>query len=227
LTDKSLDAPASGNDNDALFHRGVNDDLDAEGYVDLMEFRLFYEGPLKTNGDAKSKHAIRKVFHRQLKRLWEQHDLLKLASERRVDFVEGSVVNILARQFDRCGFKFVPLVNKKFELICSLDILFLRRSKPGEIIDHGGDLDNRMKTLFDALKVPPDCNGISGAPDADESPFFCLLEDDALISALSITTDRLLMPPGEGHQRHNVVLVVHVKMSAAESLLYGNMQFVK
>jgi hypothetical protein len=146
-----------------------------------MEFRLFYEGPLKNNGDAKTKHIIRKEFHQQLKRLWEQHDLLKLASTRRVDFIEGSVVNILARQFDKCGFQFVPLVNKKFDLICSLDILFLRRSKPGELIEHGGDLDNRIKTLFDALKVPPNYDGISGSPDADEAPFFCLLEDDALI----------------------------------------------
>ena len=89
-----------------------------------MEFRLFYEGPLKSNGDAKAKHTIRKKFHQQLKRLWEQHDLLKLASTRRIDFIEGSVVNILARQFDKCGIQFIPLVNKKFDLICSLDILF-------------------------------------------------------------------------------------------------------
>lgn len=192
-----------------------------------MEFRLFYEGPLKSNGDAKTKHLIRKVFHQQLKRLWEQHDLLKLASTRRIDFIEGSLVNILAKQFDKCGFHFVPLVNKKFDLICSLDILFLRHSKPGELIEHGGDLDNRLKTLFDALKVPPNCDGIAGDPDPDEVLFFCLLEDDALISALSVTTDRLLTPVGGGNQRHDVVLVIHVNMSAAESLLYGNMQFVK
>lgn len=205
----------------------MNDDLDAEGYVDVMEFRLIYEGPLKSNGDAKTNHAIRKRFHQQLKRLWEQHDLLKLASERRANLMEGSVVNILARQFERCGFQFVPLVNKRFDLICSLDILFLRRSKPGEIVEHGGDLDNRMKTLFDALKVPHVCDGISGPPDPDESPFYCLLEDDALISAVSITTDRLLTPAGEGHGKHDVALVIHVKMSAAESLLYGNTQFAK
>jgi hypothetical protein len=48
-----------------------------------------------------------------------------------------------------------------------------------------------------------------------------------LFSALSVTTDRLLTPAGEGNQRHDVVLVVHVKMSAAESLFYGNMQFAK
>ena len=192
-----------------------------------MEFRLIYEGPLRSNADAKNKHAIRKAFHQQLKQLWEQHELLQLASTRYISPLEGPVLNILAKKFDRCGFRFVPLVNKRFELICSLNILFLRRSKPGELIKHGGDLDNRMKTLFDALKVPQDCDGVVGPPDADESPFYCLLEDDALISGLKITTDRLLTPANAGNHRHDVMLVIHVKMSAAESLWYGNTQFRK
>lgn len=190
-----------------------------------MDFRLFYEGPLKSNGDANTKHAIRKQFHKQLKRLWKEHELLKLASTRRLSALKGTPLNVLAGMFKKNGFTFVPLVNHEFGLICTLDILFLRQSKPGELIKHGGDLDNRMKTLFDALKVPEDSDQVSGTPDEDESPFFCLMEDDALVTALSITTDRLLTTAGQGHERDNVLLIIHVKISAAESLFYGNMIF--
>src|SRR5262245_38768061 len=31
-------------------------------------------------------------------------------------------------------------------------------------------------------------------PQADENPFFCLLEDDRFISDIGVTTDRLLLP---------------------------------
>jgi len=79
-------------------------------------------------------------------------------------------------------------------LVCRLDILFLRRSPPGEIVKHGGDLDNRLKTLFDALRVP-DSIGDNWQPEGSETPlFFCLLKDDALITEVNVSTDMLLEP---------------------------------
>ena len=35
-----------------------------------MEFRLTYEGELKSNGSPKHKHEIRRALHGQLKQLW-------------------------------------------------------------------------------------------------------------------------------------------------------------
>jgi hypothetical protein len=35
-----------------------------------MEFKLVYQGKLKSNGDAREKHRIRLIFHQQLKNLW-------------------------------------------------------------------------------------------------------------------------------------------------------------
>jgi hypothetical protein len=63
-------------------------------------------------------------------------------------------------------------------------------------VTQGGDVDNRIKTLLDALKVP---NDPSALPDGislteDEDPLFCLFEDDNLITSLAIKTDRLLEP---------------------------------
>jgi len=92
---------------------------------------------------------------------------------------------------------FAPLVSQVhgWNAIAELDILFLRPSEPGALIGHGGDLDNRIKTLLDALRMPNAEEIPNGAqPSQDEWPFYCLLQDDALVTALSVTTDRLLAP---------------------------------
>jgi hypothetical protein len=47
-------------------------------------------------------------------------------------------------------------------------------------------------------------------PVAGESPFFCLLEDDNLITGLNVETDRLLDPSAGPNE---VVLVIHVQTS--------------
>jgi hypothetical protein len=52
-------------------------DPDCETEADAMEFRLTYEGILlgasRENKRAKHKHEIRKIFHKQLRRLASQH----------------------------------------------------------------------------------------------------------------------------------------------------------
>jgi hypothetical protein len=54
-----------------------------------------------------------------------------------------------------------------------------------------------MKTLLDALRMPHNLAELptGDMPKADEAPLFVLLEDDSLISHLSVTTDRLLEQP--------------------------------
>ena len=50
-------------------------------------------------------------------------------------------------------------------------------------------------------------------PQADEDPFFCLLEDDKLISEIKVTTDSLLLLPREREVKPNdALLVIHVKL---------------
>lgn len=72
--------------------------------------------------------------------------------------------------------------------------------------------DNRLKTLFDALRVPRNVNELpSGAePKDSEVPFRCLLEDDSLITGHAVTTDRLLLPAAnDNHVR--LILRVHIE----------------
>jgi hypothetical protein len=88
-----------------------------------------------------------------------------------------------------------------------LNILFLRREEPGSVVTQGGDIDNRLKTLFDALRIPLTAGELPTgfAPGPDEKPFHCLLESDALITQVGVVTDRLLTLGDQSH----VSLVIH------------------
>ena len=92
-------------------------------------------------------------------------------------------------------YTFVPLITRLHGLVCELDITFLWREEPGAIINAGGDIDNRLKTLFDALRLPYDATELGRSPDSgDPINIFCLLEDDLLITRLGLQTGRLLGP---------------------------------
>jgi hypothetical protein len=84
------------------------------------------------------------------------------------------------------------LVIEELSLSCRLDILFLRSDRAGSLIK-SGDIDNRLKTLFDALRMPESKAELGGyeKPIDDEDPFFVLLQDDKLITHISVETDVL------------------------------------
>ena len=188
----------------------------------LVEFRLLFEGELKPSGGSNSrapeKHEIRRVFHPQLRRLWLTHNNLRQLAERkgRIAYAEElrhqgingypsgqlSVEDAINKAFvyigsnwNRSGYQCVPLATQEMALRCSLDILLLRPEEDRFIFTQG-DIDGQVKTLFDALRIPKNLDEAGGtAPDADETPFFCLLEDDRLISEVRVNSDRLLLLP--------------------------------
>jgi hypothetical protein len=88
-----------------------------------------------------------------------------------------SAADDLSYKYRRCGYRFVPLigglVGEGAETVCALDILFLRRESPRSVVS-GGDIDNRLKVLLDALRMPKNCDEVKGfaAPDFSETPFF-------------------------------------------------------
>jgi hypothetical protein len=192
-----------------------------------VEFRLIYKGSLPAQasggggGRIPEKHSIRKQLHRQLNVLWKENLVLSFWRDRNIEGEKGtrhSVVDNMVRKYARFGFNFVPLVTEELGIACSLDILFLRRDAPGKIVGGGGDLDNRIKVLFDALRMPRYANEVEAfSPDADEDPFFVLLEDDTLINEVRINTDRLLTPIESGEGENDVVLIIHVKTIVVDS----------
>jgi hypothetical protein len=171
-----------------------------------MEFTLVYQGILKTNGNAKQKQKIRRTFHSQLKRLWQYPplDTMQDMLQENPPKKNSSILKSIGQ------FQYAPLINNKLGNVAELEIIFLRPSPPGSVIIQGGDIDNRLKTLFDALRMPqvPAEIPAGDLPDENEKPFFCLLEDDVLITRVSVETDRLLEseePPSHVH------LVIRVK----------------
>jgi hypothetical protein len=202
-----------------------------------MRFRLVYDGELKAGGSktrAPEKWALRKAFRPQLASLSMTHPVMRgigfsaeidavregppgidFRPERpnvSIDIVSGHQgnQNALLSWIERGGWHFVPLVRRSLELVCDLDILFLRNDAPGSIVKSGGDLDNRIKTLFDGLRMPSVDEMKGAVPGTD--PFYCLLEDDDLISSFSVRTDRLLTDPNRSP--HKVLLVIEVKLTA-------------
>ena len=105
------------------------------------------------------------------------------------------------------------MATENLSLLCALDILFLRPDTPGKVLS-SGDIDNRLKTIFDALRMPSGLDELGGyeRPGTDEQPFFCLLEDDKQISKVAVETDMLLEPIGETLNINDARLVITVKL---------------
>jgi hypothetical protein len=220
-------------------------------------FRLTYEGELKSGQKdagtgqwdrlAEHKQAIRKIFHRQLKHLWatnkflserKEHPKYNKADHRPVSdggsyfgaepHEEIPLSEYVSGLYQENGYRFVPLVREEISLLCSLRILFLRRDIPGSVIS-AGDLDNRIKTVIDALRKPHSANELRGneKPAEGEDPFYCLLDDDKQVSHLEVETDTLLDPPAgssEADRRH-VKLIITVDIKPYNATLF-NLSFV-
>jgi len=182
-----------------------------------MEFRLFYRGNLRSNGSPKHKQAIRRILHGQFQVLWEQKPLQKIKNV----FLypkhppPNDKANNIIRKME--SFTFAPLVCESTQWTATLDITLLKREPPGSIVTQSGDIDNRLKTLLDALRIPHDKSElpVGEEPGEGETPFFCLLEDDSLLTSISVTTDRLLGPVASNSE---VVLLMKVVTTAHYSI---------
>jgi hypothetical protein len=163
-------------------------------------------------------HDIRRYFHEQLRELWKlDARLARLGSTTKTthDNSTGKSTTVsgldeITEKYDS-GIEWIPLVSERAGIACGLNILFLRREPKGGIIQ-SGDLDNRINTLFDALRIPdkqqiPDSVDLTKEP----TPFYCLLSNDKLIAEFRITADRLLVPSANAQGAADVHLVIEVR----------------
>lgn len=180
-----------------------------------MQFHLHYSGPLRVSARPVVKQQIRRVLHPQLREVWKQTPALE-----RETLLEDPDDQNTFSVIKRVGeFRFAPLVCEELKLVAELSILLLRPIEAGAVIDKGGDIDNRLKTLFDALRFPNKTNELppDDSPLDDEDPFFCLLDDDARIVDVRVIADRYLDAPSRDH----VMLTMRVRTRPTQ-LIYGN-----
>ena len=112
---------------------------------------------------------------------------------------------------EKGGLLFAPLVTQRLNLYVELSVLLFRQQPRGTLITDGGDIDNRLKTLLDGLRVPH--GSMEGRtelpPQPDPQPFFCLLEDDSLVTKVAVESEQLLRPARPDEVV--AIISVHVK----------------
>jgi hypothetical protein len=187
-----------------------------------MKFRLTYQGELKAAGNNSNrsleKWLLRKAFHPQLAELWQTHPILREAQN---DEEKGEIKFPAYESIRVGGKRFIPLIRKSLSLACNLNITFLRKEEPGTLLLQGGDLDNRIKVLFDGLRMPSQSE-LDGT-NLGAEPFYSLLEQDSLITGFSVDTDRLLTRPGA--LVHQVHLIIEVTVRVMRASL-DNIEFL-
>lgn len=149
-----------------------------------MRFTLTYQGPLPSKGSAPKKKVIRDYLSPQVERLWHKEEFRLGESQ----LASASVKEMLGRQY-------IPLAGLDSHLEADLNVLLLRRDDPASLIISGGDIDNRLKTLFDALQTPQSAQECGeGAPVEGEErlPIYTVVEDDRLITGLTVRSERWL-----------------------------------
>lgn len=174
-----------------------------------MRVTLHYRGPLRSNGNPEHKLGIRRSFHKQLSALWRQPPL-----DARADLLGERKPGGYSLLRPMSAFRFAPLVSAEMHATADLSLVLLRPEIPGKILKQSGDIDNRLKTLLDALAVPPARNQLppDARPAADEEPFFCLLEDDGLVTSVAVRTEQLLEPDVDPA---DVDVTIHVQTRVA------------
>lgn len=186
--------------------------------IEFMRLTLTYDGPLPAangkNPRRAEKNDIRRYIQPQIKEALQAHPALdngerfKLWTDLEPSEQYSDHPNRFFVAYKIGSYGFLPLITRKHHMVCELDILFLRREQPGALV-HDGDLDNRLKVLFDALRMPLNNDELEGLRDEPE-PFCCLLADDSLITAVNVRTEQWYQPPAPDTSPSNLRLVIDV-----------------
>lgn len=97
---------------------------------------------------------------------------------------------------EKGALRFAPLVTQRLNLYAELSVRLFRQQPRGTLITGGGDIDNRLKTLLDGLRVP--LGSLEGCtelpPQPDPSPLSGLLEHDSLVTKVAVESQQRLRP---------------------------------
>jgi len=172
------------------------------------------------------KHKIRTALHPQIRDFWMSHPALRVPggpftaryTEKSLTFWEHYSEQHKVVSASDHTHRFAPLITEQDYYGCAVNVLFLRRDIPGVSLIHKGDLDNRLKVLFDSLRMPSCTKEAYDSPQPpDQNPCFCLLKDDKYIDHVSVTTDRLLAPPAANESEDDVLIILHIIARVVDS----------
>jgi len=192
-----------------------------------MKFILCYEGEIRARGrksTIENEHAIRKEFHRQLKVLYSQEPFNIHPAAicwNKSDSTDGcndpETQLYLRMQSTLAGYRFLPFISDKIHLHARLDILFLKPVVKESSIASYFDIDNKVKTLIDAMTIPPNKEKIPTGtkPEVGEDPFLCVLSDDKLVTELNVRTEKWLVDLGQEGRNNTFKVLIEVTINAS------------
>jgi hypothetical protein len=198
-----------------------------------MRFHLAFEGALPSSGNVNSEHpkssklkaiwAIRDNVNLQLVHLVATHHAFSGRSGASRALMHALIPPIVVD-----GHAFCAIARARFKVRCGLKIDLLVNHEPGSVITKAGDLDNRLKTLIDGLRVPAGRQEIKTFTSSEKlaaDKYVCLLEDDVLITSLQIAMARNLAFPqnaGQDHVKANIVVTIEPSERTFENEAFQN-----
>ena len=151
-----------------------------------MKFKLLYFGDILINPKKRAQHiaGIRMQFHPQLKKLVEHSPWNNLTQYMVPNPTKSPITT---RHVG--GIDWNPIITPNLKLIAELDIQMLH---PEIVGVPRSDIDNRVKTIMDGLRCPQNEHEIGSNTPNNIGPIYTLLDDDHLITKLSVNTSHLL-----------------------------------
>ncbi|HEV8348219.1 MAG TPA: hypothetical protein VGQ16_16700 [Vicinamibacterales bacterium] len=186
-----------------------------------MKLLLRYRDNLPASAGPAEKMQLRFFLSRQLRRVWEnyfeaKHPLGQLPRAKPTKLPAANSLPYFMTVFDdEPSYRFVPLVTHGNKIRCRLSIRYGRWRTGGaaQLLDNG-DIDARLKVLFDGLSIPQ-ANQLNFSKvhlEHQTDTCFVLAEDDRLIESVEIGTFEILDAP-KGQKEDNLETVFHIQAS--------------
>jgi hypothetical protein len=201
-----------------------------------MRFTLHYEGIVPSGNSAKpqDKHMLREVFHEQIKNIWSVPPLLhcsgylqkdvpmyqRYSNEPNPEVIDLGYLPDLVTEVG--GIRFASIAHPALALLAELSFTFhfphnLFRPIPSAT---STDIDNRLKTLLDALSVPRFTDQLpkGWTPTADQVPLHCLLFNDDRVVSLSARVEPCFRRLNEGSVLISIGVILRPKFGCLANL---------
>lgn len=182
-----------------------------------MKFKLIYAGDIFVNPKKRAQHIsdIRMQFHPQLKKLVEHSPWDNLT---RYMLPNASKAPLITRHIG--GIDWNPIISPNLKMITELDILILHPEIVGVA---RSDIDNRIKTLMDGLRCPQNEHEIGANTPNNIGPIYTLLDDDHLVTKLTVNTSHLLaqdiIPEKHQGSPDSIFMLIDVNVRLTEGTL--------